>query len=125
MKLEDYFDFQAPNDIRLKGTRVGIERILYDYIHRGWSPEQIEKTYRHALTLEQIYATITYYLHNKEEISQYLTEWIEHGNRMRAEQAKDSDPTTLRLREIRKKYGGVRNFFEAQKCHERTQIPSR
>lgn len=125
MKLEDYFDFQAPNDIRLKGTRVGIERILYDYIHRGWSPEQIEETYRHALTLEQVYATITYYLHNKEKISQYLTEWIEHGNRMRAEQAKDSDPTTLRLREIRKKYGSVRNYFDAQKCHERTQIPSR
>ena len=125
MKLEDYFDFQAPNDIRLKGTRVGIERILYDYIHRGWSPEQIEETYRHALTLEQVYATITYYLHNKEEISQYLTEWIERGNRMRAEQAKHPDPTTLRLREIRKKYGNVRNFFEAQKCHERTQIPAR
>jgi uncharacterized protein (DUF433 family) len=115
MKLEDYFDFQAPNDIRLKGTRVGIERILYDYIHRGWSPEQIEETYRHALTLEQVYATITYYLHNKEEISQYLTEWIEHGNRMRAEQAKNPDPTALRLREIRKKYGSVRNYFEAQK----------
>ena len=63
MKLEDYFDSQAPNDIRLKGTRVGIERILYDYIHRDWSPEQIEETYRHALTLEQVYATITYYLH--------------------------------------------------------------
>ena len=125
MKLEDYFDFQAPNDIRLKGTRVGIERILYDYIHQGWSPEQIEETYRHALTLEQVYATITYYLHNKEEIGQYLTEWIEHGNRMRAEQAKNSDSTTLRLREIRKKYGSARNFFEAQKCHERTQIPSR
>jgi uncharacterized protein (DUF433 family) len=115
MKLEDYFDFQAPNDIRLKGTRVGIERILYDYIHRGWSPEQIEETYQHALTLEQVYATITYYLHNKEEISQYLTEWIEHGNRMRAEQAKNPDPTALRLREIRKKYGSVRNYFEAQK----------
>ena len=31
MQLEDYFDFQAPNDIRLKGTRIGIETILYDF----------------------------------------------------------------------------------------------
>ena len=34
MQLEDYFDFLAPADIRLKGTRVGIETILYDYIFR-------------------------------------------------------------------------------------------
>jgi hypothetical protein len=32
MILEDYFDFLAPNDIRVKGTRVGIETILSDYV---------------------------------------------------------------------------------------------
>ena len=32
MQLEDYFNFLTPNDIRLKGTRIGIETILYDYI---------------------------------------------------------------------------------------------
>lgn len=30
MQLEDYFDFQCPDDIRLKGTRVGIDNILYE-----------------------------------------------------------------------------------------------
>jgi uncharacterized protein (DUF433 family) len=125
MQLEDYFDFLAPNDIRLKGTRVGIEGILYDYIHRGWSPEQIEETYRPALTLEQVYATITYYLHKKEEVSKYLTEWIEWGDRMRAEQAKNPTPAMLKLREIRKKYGTARNYLEAKKRHEHTQVPSR
>lgn len=35
MQLEDYFNFWAiDDDIRLKGTRVGIETILYDFIHR-------------------------------------------------------------------------------------------
>src|SRR5207249_2443987 len=82
MLLEDHFDFQAPNDIRLKGTRVGIETVLYDFIHRSKSPEQIAATYP-SLTLEQVYATITYYLHNKEAVSTYLTEWLEHGRRMR------------------------------------------
>lgn len=39
MQLEDYFDFLAPNDIRVKGTRVGIESILYEYIFEdGSSP---------------------------------------------------------------------------------------
>jgi hypothetical protein len=27
MKLEDYFDFLSPEDIRIKGTRVGKERL--------------------------------------------------------------------------------------------------
>jgi hypothetical protein len=33
MQLEEYFDFQRPDDIRVKGTRIGIETILYDFIH--------------------------------------------------------------------------------------------
>jgi len=35
MELESYFDFFAPDDIRVKGTRVGIETVLYEYIHRA------------------------------------------------------------------------------------------
>ncbi|MBD2729471.1 hypothetical protein H6G96_24905 [Nostoc sp. FACHB-892] len=51
MQLEDYFDFQRPDDIRLKGTRVGIETILYDYIDRARTPEEISNIYT-SLTLE-------------------------------------------------------------------------
>ncbi|BAZ79665.1 hypothetical protein NIES73_09100 [Sphaerospermopsis kisseleviana NIES-73] len=32
MQLEDYFNFLSPEDIRLKGSRIGIETILYEYI---------------------------------------------------------------------------------------------
>jgi hypothetical protein len=35
MELESYLDFLAPDDIRVKGTRIGIETILYEYIHRS------------------------------------------------------------------------------------------
>ena len=41
MNLEEYFDFQRPDDIRLKGTRIGIESILYEYLHRGRTPDEI------------------------------------------------------------------------------------
>jgi hypothetical protein len=34
MQLEDYFNFLALDDIRVKGTRIGIETIFYDFIHR-------------------------------------------------------------------------------------------
>ena len=77
MQLEDYFDFLSPDDIRIKGTRIGIETVLYDFIHRCRTPEEIAQSYR-TLDLEQVYATILYYLHNKEAVSTYLANWIEH-----------------------------------------------
>lgn len=100
MQLEDYFDFFAEDDIRLKGTRVGIETILYDFIHRERSPETIADSYP-TLTLEQVYATILYYLHNKEAVSKYLTDWIEWGEEMRRQQEANPSPAMLHLRKIK------------------------
>ncbi|HEY52187.1 MAG TPA: DUF433 domain-containing protein [Caldilineae bacterium] len=104
MQLEDYFDFLAPNDIRIKGSRIGIETVLYEYIHRSKTPEQIDERFW-SISLEQVYATILYYLHNKDEVHQYMTEWIEFGRRMREEQEKNPDPVILRIRALREKYG--------------------
>jgi uncharacterized protein (DUF433 family) len=81
-QLTDYFNFLSPGDIRLKGSRIGIETILYEYIDRSRTPEEISQTYT-TLTLEQVYATILYYLQNKETISDYMKNWIEHGHTMR------------------------------------------
>ena len=100
MQLEEYFDFFDEYDVRLKGTRIGIETILYDFIHRSRSPEAIAQSYP-SLTLEQIYATITYYLHNKEAVGKYLTEWIEHGRKMREQQTQNPTSAMLRLRRIK------------------------
>lgn len=100
MQLENYFDFLAPDDIRIKGHRIGIETVLYDYIHRGRTPEQIVASYP-SLTLEEVHATILYYLHNQDAIGQYLADWIEHGNRARAEQQRNPTPAMLKLRQIR------------------------
>jgi uncharacterized protein (DUF433 family) len=99
MELENYFDVLAPNDIRLKGTRIGIETVLYDYIHRSQSPEAIVARYP-SLTLEQVYATITYYLHHRERLDTYLADWLEHGERMRAEQERNPPPVVTKLRAL-------------------------
>lgn len=79
MQLDDYFQFLASNDIRLKGTRVGIETILYDFIHRKRTPEEINASYR-TITLEQVYATILYYLHDPETVGKYLADWMEYSH---------------------------------------------
>jgi uncharacterized protein (DUF433 family) len=90
MKLEDYFDFLAPNDIRIKAHRIGIETILYEYIHRDRTAEEIAKDFD-SLTLEQVYATILYYLHNKDAVGKYLADWLEYGRQAR-EDARKKDP---------------------------------
>jgi uncharacterized protein (DUF433 family) len=100
MQLEDYFIFLSTNDIRLKNTRIGIETLLYDYIYRSRSPEEIAKTYP-SLTLEQVYATILYYLHNKEEIEKYLADWLEWGHQMREEQKRNPHSISEKLHKLR------------------------
>ncbi len=99
MQLEDYFDFLVPNDIRVKGTRVGIETILSDYLDLGLFPEQIATRYR-TLTLEQVYATITYYWHNRTQLDAYLHAVDEEIARQRREQDLHPSPAVQRLREI-------------------------
>ena len=100
MQLEDYFDFLAPDDIRIKGTRVGIETVLYDFIHRRRTPENIANEYP-TLTLDQVYATILYYLRNRDQVNAYLEEWLEWGRRMREEQDRNPPPVVIRLRALK------------------------
>ena len=98
MKLEDYFDFLAPNDIRLKGHRIGIETILFDYLD-GLTPEEIALRYP-TLTLEEVYATVTYYWRNQAEVDAYLRAADEHEVQMRREQEVNPPPVVKRLREL-------------------------
>ncbi len=103
MELEGYFDFQSPDDIRIKGTRVGIETILDDYVN-GASPEEIAVRYR-ALTLEQVYATITYYLRNQTQIDAYLEKWRAYAEAAWQEQQRNPPPAVRRMRELKARQG--------------------
>ena len=97
MQLEGYFDFLDPDDIRIKGTRVGIETVLDDYLS-GISPEEIAARYR-TLTLEQVYATVTYYLHNQEEVTDYLQRWRAYTEAAWQEQQRNPPDFVRELRE--------------------------
>lgn len=100
LQITDYFNFLRPDDIRIKGTRIGIETILYEYLDRGFTPEEIAQTYS-SLTLEQVYATILYYLQNKDEIGTYMQNWKEHGDKMREQQRLNPPPVSEKLRQLR------------------------
>lgn len=100
MRLEDYFDFLAADDIRIKGHRIGIETVLFEHIYRQRTPEEIQQSYP-SLTLEEIYATILYYLHNKAKGDRYMADWLEWSYQQRKAQAMNPHPAAARLRKIK------------------------
>jgi uncharacterized protein (DUF433 family) len=100
MSLDSYFDFLAADDIRIKGHRIGIETILYEYLDRERSAEEIQALYP-TLSLAQVYATILYYLQNPELVSQYLQDWLEWSHQQRQQQAANPHPSTQRLQNIK------------------------
>lgn len=100
MQIEEYFNFLGENDIRLKNSRIGIETILYEYIYRQNTPEKIAHLYP-SLSLEQVYATITYYLHNQEVITKYMADWLEHCLESARKQDMNPRDHIIKLRRIK------------------------
>ncbi len=99
MQLEDYFDFNSPDEIKLKGHRIWLEDVLLEYIHREMTPEQLGQRFP-TLTLEEIHACILYYLRNKDRIDKYLEDYLEYSQRMWEEQQHNPSPAALRLRAL-------------------------
>jgi hypothetical protein len=104
IQLESYFDFIRDGDeksdvrsIRLSGTRVGVEFILSEYLE-GATADEIALRFP-TLSLEQIYATITYYLADREFVSDYLRRVRQRMDQATHEQDKRPTPFVLALRE--------------------------
>ena len=100
MQLEDYFEFLAPEDIRIKGHRIGIETVLYEHIHRDRCAEEIQRQFP-TLTLEEVYATILYYLHSRERVGRYVADWLEFSHQAREEARRNPSPVAQRLLALR------------------------
>lgn len=104
MQLEDYFDFLSPDDIRLKGHRIGIDDVISLYLE-GYTPEEIAVNLP-TLSLEQIHATITYYLHNRSEIDAYLTRLAAWREQRYREWEATPSPVVQRLRALKSQRAG-------------------
>lgn len=101
IELSEYFQFLDADDIRITGTRVGIETVLEDYLDAA-SPEEIAIRYP-ALTLEQVYATITFYLHNRREIGQYLERWRQNAEEGWRRQQQNPSSAVQRLQDLKRR----------------------
>jgi len=100
MELESFFDFISPETIRIRGTRVGIEVVLDEYLLLGHSPEAIASRYL-SLDLKKVHTTIAYYLHNQEKIDAYLKSNRERAEADWREQRRNPSPVVKRLLEIK------------------------
>jgi uncharacterized protein (DUF433 family) len=83
--------------------RVGKSRVMLDSIvasfEQGYSAETIQQQYP-ALSLEEVYGAIAWYLANAGEVSQYLKRQQAGWDQWRAKAAVQPSPVVQRLRAI-------------------------
>ena len=84
--------------------RIGNSRVMLDSIvagfEQGHSPETLQQQYP-ALSLEEVYGAITYYLAHPDEVHAYLKRQDELWEAWRAKSATRSSPVVERLRSLR------------------------
>ena len=100
LKFQEYFEVIGSDIVRLKGFRIGIEHIVRSY-HEGYTPEQITQEFP-GVSLETVYATLTYYLHNKKEVDGYINRIMALTERqMKKDDEKEPLPVVKRLRKLK------------------------
>jgi len=84
--------------------RVGETRIMLDSLvagfEQGHSPETLQQQFP-ALSLEEVYGAITFYLSHRDEVQAYLKRQDVLWQALRAEAEKQVSPVVKRLRALR------------------------
>ncbi|MBW3623606.1 MAG: DUF433 domain-containing protein [Armatimonadetes bacterium] len=82
MRNRTYIE-ERENALWIAGTRVSLDSIVYAY-REGRSPENIVHHYP-AVTLEQVYGAIAFYLSHQDEIDAYLKDGEVQSETLRQE----------------------------------------
>jgi uncharacterized protein (DUF433 family) len=84
--------------------RVGNTRVMLDSVvaafHQGHSPETIRQQYP-ALTLEDVYGSIAYYLAHRQEVDAYLERQDAVWEQARIRTEQQPSPVVERLRALK------------------------
>jgi uncharacterized protein (DUF433 family) len=86
---------------RVGGTRVTLDTVVRAFV-RGATAEEIAQQYP-SLILSDIYATISYYLQNQEEVEKYLEKRRKHAQAVKRENQKRFDQSGIRERLLARK----------------------
>jgi len=95
---KDYVD-NVEGAYRVSGSRVSLDSIVYCF-HEGLSPESIAESFP-ALTLEQIYGAIAFYLANRQMVDDYLREGEKLSLELQAESRQRNADLITRLMRAR------------------------
>jgi uncharacterized protein (DUF433 family) len=83
---------------RVGDTRVMLDSVVAAFL-QGHSAETIAQQYP-ALSLEEVYGAVTYYLANQAEVSEYLRRQDELWKQGREQTDADASPAVQRLRAL-------------------------
>jgi len=85
--------------MRVLGTRVMIDSVVAGF-QQGLSAETIQQQYP-ALSLEEVYGAIAYYLRHREQVDRYLTQQQQTWDALRSDSAANNNAVIQRLRALR------------------------
>ena len=84
---------------RIGQTRVSLDSVVIAY-QQGHSAETTRQQYP-ALTLEQVYGAIAFYLANREDVERYLDQQQHLWKDLRHKANQNASPVVERLRSLR------------------------
>jgi uncharacterized protein (DUF433 family) len=95
-----YLDIHAPDNVRVRGTRIDICLVVEEYLE-GRFPEETVLAYP-TLELAQIYGVIAYYLEHRESVDQYVAVRVKQARELeRAYREGPEPPIVKRLKAMR------------------------
>ena len=82
--------------LRVTGTRVSLDSVIFAF-NEGATPEEIAQQYP-TVDLKDVYAVISYYLQNRDEVETYLTQRRAERQELKKEIEARFDPHGIRER---------------------------
>ncbi len=100
-----YVEEDSQGALRVGPLGVSLDSIVIAF-QQGYSSETIQQLYP-ALSLEEVYGAITYYLANRDEVHQYLDRQEQVWEQARQCAAQNPSPVVQRLRALNKVPGSA------------------
>ena len=93
-----YVEADAQGAFRVGPLGVSLDSVVIAF-QQGYSAETIQQLYP-ALSLEEVYGAIAYYLANRNGVDQYLTQQEHLWEKARQQAAQNPSPVVQRLRAL-------------------------
>ena len=99
MREKHYVRVDEHGVMRVGTTRVMLDALVVGF-EQGHSPETIQQQFP-ALSLEEVYGAITYYLSHRDDVQAYLKQQEALWEALRTEAEKPASSVVKRLRALR------------------------